>query len=144
MTADSLFPIVNVVPLPVWALWIFAPRSGPSRALAAALWPWQLLAALYLAGLVATLAGAGGSDGSLDFASLAGVMALFDDPWGALTGWVHYLCFDLFVARWIMNDAPDGGYRLAPALVLTLMAGPVGLLLYTAGRRFFRGPAASA
>jgi hypothetical protein len=70
-------------------------------------------------------------------------MRLFENPWGALAGWVHYLCFDLFVGRWIMNDAPDGGYRLAPVLFLTLMLGPVGLLLYTIGRRFFRGAAAA-
>jgi hypothetical protein len=144
MTADTLFQIANLAPLPIWALWILAPRSGPSRALAGALWPWQALAALYLACLVVTLSGAGGGSGSPDLASLSGVMALFDDRWGALTGWVHYLCFDLFVGRWIMNDAPQGGYRLVPVLFLTLMAGPVGLLLYTVGRRFFRGPAAWA
>ena len=101
----------------------------------------KALAALYLACTAATLGGAGQSQGSLDFSSLAGVMRLFDDPWSALAGWVHYLCFDLFVARWIMNDAPDGGYRLAPVLFLTLMFGPVGLLIYTIGRRFFRGSA---
>jgi hypothetical protein len=139
MSAAALFQIANVLPLPIWALWILAPRSAPSRALAAALWPWQILAALYVVGLTVTIAEAGGGGGSLDFGSLAGVMRLFDEPWGALTGWVHYLCFDLFVARWIMNDAPHGGYRLAPVLFFTLMAGPVGLLLYTIGRRFFQG-----
>ncbi len=71
-------------------------------------------------------------------------MALFDNPWGALAGWVHYLCFDLFVGRFIMNDAPEGGYRLAPVLFLTLMAGPVGFLLYGVARGFFRGGAAPA
>lgn len=138
MNPATLFSIVNLLPLPVWALWILAPRSGVSRTLAASLWPWQILAALYLIALVVTLFGSE-SAGAPDFGSLTGVMALFDDPWGALTGWVHYLCFDLFVARWIMNDAPDAGYRLAPVLFLTLMFGPVGLLLYTAARGFFRG-----
>jgi hypothetical protein len=142
MSAAALFQVANVLPLPIWALWILAPRSAASRALARALWPWQILAALYLVCLVAALGGAGGGQGSLDFGSLAGVMRLFDDPWGALTGWVHYLCFDLFVARWIVNDAPDAGYRLAPVLLLTLMFGPVGLLLYSLGRPFFRGRSA--
>jgi hypothetical protein len=138
MSPAALFSIVNVLPLPVWALWILAPRSRVSRALAASLWPWQVLAALYAVFLaVALLGGEGG--GAPDFGSLAGVMALFDSEWGTLAGWVHYLCFDLFVARFIVNDAPEGGYRLAPVLFLTLMAGPVGLLVYTAGRGFFRG-----
>jgi len=140
MSPATVFSIVNVLPLPIWAIWILAPRSGVARALAASLWPWQILAALYLVFLCIAFGG-GGNAGSADFSTLAGVMALFDSEWGTLTGWVHYLCFDLFVARWIMNDAPDGGYRLAPVLFLTLMLGPVGLLLYTVARGFFRGRA---
>jgi Domain of unknown function (DUF4281) len=143
MNPATVFSIVNVLPLPVWALWILAPRARVSRLLAASLWPWQVLAALYLLVLCVAL-GSGGNTGPLDFGSLAGVMALFDSEWGTLAGWVHYLCFDLFVARWIMNDAPEGGYRLAPVLFLTLMLGPVGLLLYSAARGFFRGAASSA
>jgi hypothetical protein len=61
-------------------------------------------------------------------------MGLFRSEWAALAGWVHYLCFDLFVARWIMNDAPDAGYWLTPILFLTLMFGPIGLLCYLAAR----------
>jgi hypothetical protein len=141
MSPATIFSIVNILPLPIWALWIVAPRSRPARIVATWLWPWQLLAVLYLIFLGIAL-GEGGA--TPDFGSLAGVMALFDSQWGTLAGWVHYLCFDLFVARWIMNDAPDGGYRLAPVLFLTLMAGPVGLLLYTVARRFFRGVAAPA
>ena len=76
-----------------------------------------------------------------DFSSLKGVMRLFDSEIGTFVGWVHYLCFDLFVGRWIMNDAPQGGYRLAPVLFLTLMFGPAGLLSYLIGRSFFRAAA---
>ena len=61
-------------------------------------------------------------------------MALFQSRWMTLAGWTHYLCFDLFVARWIMNDAPDAGYWLTPILFLTLMFGPIGLLCYLAVR----------
>ena len=75
------------------------------------------------------------------FSSLAGVMAGFDGEWTTLAGWTHYLCFDLFVARWIVRDAPDAGYKLSPILVLTLMFGPVGLLVYSALRgRLVEGP----
>ena len=135
MTAAQVFSIVNLLPLPVWATWILAPRSGAARSLAHSLWPWLVLAAIYLVSLVIAIVHepTGGS-----FSSLEGVMALFDSHWGALAGWVHYLCFDMFVGRWIMNDAPAGGYRLAVPLFLTLMVGPVGLLLYLGGRRFFQ------
>ncbi len=138
MTAASAFQIANLLPLPIWAIWMVAPRSAVARWLANALWPWQALALIYLVALGITLTG--GPTGG-DFSSLAGVMRLFDSPWGALTGWIHYLCFDSFVGRWIMNDAPKGGYRLLPVLFLTLMLGPIGLLVYTLGRNFFRGVA---
>lgn len=137
MTAARIFSVVNVLPLPIWAIWMLAPRSRASRALARSLWPWAVLASVYTAGIAYVLASGGFGSGSMD--SLEGVMTLFQSPVLALVGWVHYLCFDLFVGRWIMNDAPNGGYRLAPVLFLTLMLGPVGLLLYISGRDFFRG-----
>jgi hypothetical protein len=132
MDAADAFRIANVLPLPIWLVWIGAPSSRLARTLARSIWPWVILGALYLAALVTAIV-TGGLDPSL-FGSLAGVMKLFDSPWGTLAGWIHYLCFDLFVARWIMNDAPDGGYWLSPILFLTLMFGPVGLLCYLAVR----------
>ena len=62
------------------------------------------------------------------------MMGLFVSPWGRLTGWVHYLCFDTFVARWIVNQAPSAGYRLAPILFATMMFGPLGLLAFRLAR----------
>ncbi len=132
MTPATLFQIANLLPLPIWALWVLAPHSQPARALARGTWPWAALAALYTALLVFALARQGFDPTA--FGTLEGVMALFTSPWVALAGWVHYLCFDLFVARWIMNDAPDAGYRLAPILILTLLFGPAGLLCYLALR----------
>lgn len=137
MTAAGVFSVVNVLPLPIWAMWILAPRSHLSRWLAQSFWPWIVLASIYAAGVAFTFATEPFDPGA--FGSLAGIMHLFQSPVVALVGWVHYLCFDLFVGRWIMNDAPEGGHRLAPVLFFTLMLGPVGLLLYLCGRGFFRG-----
>ncbi len=136
MDAAAIFQVVNVLPLPIWALWILAPRSQPARAIAASTWPWAILAALYTALVAFALT----RDGAAfpDLGSLDGVMALFASPWAALAGWVHYLCFDLFVARWMMHDAPDAGYRLAPVLLLTLLFGPAGLLCYLALRSWLQ------
>jgi ABA4-like protein len=132
MTPSSIFQVANLLPLPIWLLWMAAPSSQLSRQVARSTWPWVVLAGLYLVLVAVALAGQG-----LDpraFGSLEGVMSAFRVEWVALAGWVHYLCFDLFVARWIMNDAPDGGYWLTPILFLTLMFGPVGLLCYLAVR----------
>jgi hypothetical protein len=67
------------------------------------------------------------------FGSLAQVAALFSAPGLLLAGWVHYLAFDLFIGRWIVDDTLARGMsRVAalPCLVLTFLAGPVGLLLH--------------
>ena len=68
-----------------------------------------------------------------DLTSLAGVMALFDSPGGATIGWIHYLAFDLFVGTWISRNADAhkiSRWFQIPILFFTLMAGPIGLLLY--------------
>jgi hypothetical protein len=92
-----------------------------------------LLAVVYVVLLAATLPGAEGG-----FSSLAGVSALFDDPWALLAGWTHYLAFDLFIGGWEVRDARQRGVRhlfVVPALVLTFLVGPAGLLLYLAIRQ---------
>ena len=53
-------------------------------------------------------------------------------------GWIHYLAFDLMVGRWIVKDSIDehiSHVLVVPCLILTLMAGPVGWLLYCLVRR---------
>ena len=67
------------------------------------------------------------------FFSLDGVIRLFQSPRVVLAGWVHYLAFDLMVGLYIVSDAPAHNLPhlwLLPALFLTLMFGPAGLLLY--------------
>jgi hypothetical protein len=133
MDAALAFRIVNVLPMPIWLVWMAAPSSRLSRTLSHAVWPWMVLGALYLVFMVTAMTTAARIDPGAFF-SLEGVMALFGSRWMTVAGWTHYLCFDLFVARWIMNDAPDAGYWLTPILFLTLMFGPLGLLCYLAVR----------
>lgn len=68
-----------------------------------------------------------------DFSSLAGVTKLFSVPEMVLIGWVHYLCFDLMVGLYIVNNAEKLGinrFVIIPSLIFTFMMGPFGLLLY--------------
>lgn len=57
---------------------------------------------------------------------------------GATISWVHFLAFDLFVGRWIYLDGRQrrvNTWLMAPVLFLTLLFGPLGLLLHLCLRR---------
>lgn len=125
-SADSLFALANPLPMPGWLLLVFLPR-----------WRFTLptvrlllvpILALAYAGILGSQAGGDGN-----FNSLAGVQQLFANPYALVAGWIHYLAFDLFVGSWIVEDAlhrqVSAWARIVP-LPLTLMFGPVGLLLY--------------
>ncbi|MEM7329124.1 MAG: ABA4-like family protein [Pseudomonadota bacterium] len=75
-----------------------------------------------------------------DFFSLDGVVSMFKNPRVTLTGWLHFLAFDLLIGLYIVNDAQGhdiAHWFLLPILVITLMAGPFGLLLYLLLRLFY-------
>lgn len=138
LTPDSLFTLANALALPAWALLVLAPRWRITKVL--------VLSGAWLAGLAvayAALIGAhylGAHGGEGGFASLGQVAVLFRNPWALLAGWVHYLCFDLFVGAWEAHDAQQRGVphaALVPALGLTFLFGPVGLLVYFGVRRAF-------
>ena len=133
MTAEQLFSILNLMAVAAWLPLVFLPRVRWTATLLPVAMP-SLLAAVYVALVAATLPGSEGG-----FSSLAGVRALFDNPWALLAGWTHYLAFDLFIGGWEVRDAQRRGIRhllIVPALILTFLLGPAGLLLYLATRWF--------
>lgn len=139
LTPDHLFALANPLAMLGWALLVLAPRWRGTRALVLS-GAWSLgLAAAYAALITAHYLGEHSGEGG--FGSLAQVAALFRDPWALLAGWVHYhLCFDLFVGAWEVRDAQRRGVphaALVPALALTFLFGPLGLLEYFSGRRAF-------
>lgn len=135
MAWETLFTLTNLWALLSWALLVFAPRK-PAVMSAVLFLGVALLCLAYAIMLGLLMSGsvdAGGPSGGMDFTTLAGVMALFDSKGGAVIGWTHYLAFDLFIGLWIARDADAKGIgRLwqSPVLVLTLLVGPVGLLLW--------------
>lgn len=67
--------------------------------------------------------------------SLQNVIALLSNPNGAQAGWVHFLAFDLFIGAWGWQQARANGVPhllTLPALGLTFLFGPVGLLIFFA------------
>jgi len=130
MTYDLLLDVVNFSVLPAWALLIFLPRwKGTETIVHSLLYP-LILGAVYILCFALALSGEGASGG---FTTIEGIRGLFSSDIGIVIGWTHYLVFDLFVGAWEARDAQRRGFShwlLVPCLVLTFMAGPVGLLLY--------------
>lgn len=136
MTPESLFSIVNLIPLPGWLLLIAVPRNRVAVMVAGRVIP--ILLAVVYSGILVTHFGVSADS----FSTLANVSALFSNPWVLLAGWVHYLAFDLFVGAWESQDAIERGvsrWLVAPCLLLTFLFGPAGFLAYslvrTTGRR---------
>ena len=133
MTAEHLFSTLNLVTMAAWLPLVFVPRMRWATTVVPVVMP-SLLAVTYVVLVAATLPQSEGG-----FSSLAGVRALFDDPWALLAGWTHYLAFDLFIGGWEVRNAQRRGIPhllVVPALVLTFFLGPGGLLLYLAVRSF--------
>lgn len=137
MTYDLIFRLVNLAVLPAWAMLIFLPRWSGTRAVVHSMLYPLGLGAVYVGGLLMILFAGHGSDGG-GFSSLEGVRMLFSADAGLMIGWTHYLVFDLFVGAWIARDGQRRGVAhlfLIPCLFFTLMAGPLGLLLYVIVRK---------
>lgn len=142
MSLETIFSAANGLALLGWLLLVFAPRWRFTDRLVLSGAFSLLLAALYL-GLVIVYFGS--SEGGFD--SLAEVVKLFSHPPVVLIGWVHYLAFDLFIGAWELRDARARGVphlALVPCLGLTLMFGPIGLLLYFALRGLLGRPRVDA
>jgi hypothetical protein len=125
MTPEQIFSIVNPVALVSWLVLAVAPRRAAVVT--------GLVVPLLFAGLYAVLIVRfwGSAQGGFD--TLPHVAQLFASPWLLLAGWVHYLCFDLLVGTWEVQDAQARGIPhllVVPCLVLTFLFGPGGWLLY--------------
>ncbi|KWV90506.1 ABA4-like family protein [Erythrobacter sp. YT30] len=145
MDWNPVFGAVNMLALIAWIGLIFLPR-WPALLSAVLYVGVGLLCLIYSVGLIGIATGmiSPGSDaGSLDISSIEGVRAFFASDGGLTVGWTHYLAFDLFVGLWIARDGDAKGvnrFIQAPILFATLMAGPLGLLIWL----IVREPAARA
>ena len=135
----SAWTFVNLVAVLGWAALILLPRRPAVHSLV--LYAGAGLLCLAYAVIVVLLVGgfvdsgqvAGQPPANLSDYSIAGVRSLFGSDGGVVLGWTHYLAFDLFVGLWIGRDADHKGFsRLvqAPILLLTFLAGPLGLLTW--------------
>jgi hypothetical protein len=125
---EWIFRLVNGLALVGWLMLLFGPRwRWTSRVVLSGLIP-LLLSGSYAILLLATFGQAEGG-----FGTLAELQLLFRSEWAVLTGWIHYLAFDLFVGTWEVRDAQSRGLAhlwVVPCLLLTFLLGPIGLITY--------------
>ena len=123
---EIIFSLANEISLLSWIVIIIFPfKNWTSRYIIAI--PISLLSLAYLSMVFTALGGEGG------FSTLHEVMLLFQSEKAVLIGWIHYLAFDLMVGMYIVNNAKLQGinrFIIVPALILTFILGPVGLLTY--------------
>ncbi len=128
MNPEEIFQISNLMALLSWVVLIIFPLRKWSTKLVLSV-PIILLAILY-----AFLAFSNLTLSDFDsFSTLGGVKSLFTQDLAVLTGWIHYLAFDLMVGLFILNDSRKhllNHFIIIPCLLFTFMLGPVGLLLY--------------
>jgi hypothetical protein len=139
MTPETIFAIANNGILVFWLLLIVAPGWRGTQILVHSLAVPVILGLTYI-WLLSTAVFGGHAPPGASFFSLAGVQALFSSPLALTAGWIHYLVFDLFIGAWEARDARRRGFPhlvLIPCLVVTLMVGPVGLMLYLVLRAAF-------
>jgi hypothetical protein len=117
-----------------WVLLILAPNWRYTEPLAFGA-AFVLLGAAAWFTFVYLSSGGGGS-----LLSLEGMKNLFRSEQMLLTGWLNYLSFCLLVGIWQVHDARQEKIPhllLIAPLLLTLVAGPVGVLVYLL-LRFFK------
>ncbi len=131
MNAEQAFSVANLVALIAWLGIIFLPRAKFVTNLIAPVIVPCLLAVAY----VIILARFFDASSMQNFMTLAGLQQLQSagGSWLTLAGWLHYLAFDLFVGAWQVRTAREEGlshFVIVPALLLTFMFGPFGLLVF--------------
>lgn len=131
------YKIINALVVPAWALLILAPRWTWTHKIVHAVFYPLLFGVIYVTYLSAGVF-FGHSNPEAGFSTIEAVEALFLHPVGLLTGWTHYLVFDLFVGAWIARDAARRDIRhllTVPCMLFTFMFGPVGLMIYVIIRK---------
>jgi hypothetical protein len=131
MDLERIFSVAGAIAAVGWLFLIVVPRRPLAVHVAGVFFPF-VLALMYLYFIAMHIRGAEGG-----FGSLADVATLFQKRELLLAGWIHYLCFDLFIGGWEVRDSQRNGIPhlvVIPCLIMTFLLGPIGLLFYFAIR----------
>lgn len=134
MAPDTAFECASTLAMLGWALLATGVVCKPGNVRHGLLqFGGRVVPMLLCASYVLLLVQHWGSAPGGNFGSLAGVATLFASPGRLVGGWVHFLAFDLWLGRWMVDDVQAhqrSRWLLLPCLPLTFFFGPAGLLLY--------------
>lgn len=133
---DTVFTAGNMLAMLGWLLLLLSPWMPVWSNRIAGYGLPVVLGIMYLAMVLVYFAGLEGG-----FTTLKDVVTLFSQPEAVVSGWLHYLAFDLFIGAWEVRQARRVGIRfvwVVPCLLLTWLFGPVGLLLFLSINFFHR------
>jgi hypothetical protein len=133
---QAILGFATAVALAGWAILLFLPRR-PLLLTVVLYLGVGILSLTYVIALVSVLTGAmdpgGAFANTVSFFTVEGLRAISTTDAGVVIGWIHYLAFDLFIGLWIARDADAKQFSRviqAVVLLLVLLAGPAGLLLW--------------
>lgn len=130
MSLETIFSLCSGLAMIGWLGLVVVPKSEVTRHLYPSVVTPVMLGLVYTY-LMVSFQGEVPAEGG--FGTLEAVKALFGVDALLLAGWIHYLAFDLFVGAWIVRDSQThqiNHFLILPCLFFTLMAGPLGLMLY--------------
>ncbi len=128
MTADSFYWYASILIFLPWVLLIAAPNWKYTEPIA-----FGAAIILFIAAAIFTIQFLTTPVEGGNLLSLDGLKGLFRSKEMLLTGWLNYLSFCLLVGTWQTHDARQlniGHLFVIPCLLLTMLTGPAGLLLY--------------
>lgn len=134
MTADSFYWYASILIFLPWVLLIVTPSWRYTEPIS-----FGAAIILLLAAAVFTFQFLSSPEEGGSLLSLEGFKNLFRSKEMLLTGWLNYLSFCLLVGTWQTHDARQlklGHIFVVPSLLLTMLTGPAGLLLYLVVRFF--------
>lgn len=131
---DWIFRLANYVVMIGWAL-IVAMLFGHdvSQYILYGVAPLLVVAYLYYLSVSTRAERTQSEYGRPSFFSMRGVLSLLAEPNAVLATWMHILIFDMLIGYFITTSAMDQGispWLVLPCLLMTLMFGPMGFMIY--------------
>ena len=140
-TIETLYMWINLGVLPFWFILIVFPQTHLSRIFVTSIFPFFILSGVYIFILYKSYLIGYDFDGNFSlYLGLSELSRLFEDHLYIMIFWTHFIAINLFIGGWIVKDSQKFSINkilMAVPLIVTYLAGPIGLFLYWIIRIFY-------